>query len=322
MAILVGSFTDKGREWFAKVLQGVLLDPDTLVSLRNVNPAIAGTESQGNQLITDTVVTTAFSTTGMAGGVDTVASAIGGIVAATGAAISDGETFVLKDGTVTTTFEFDKNSVVGVGNVAVPITDLDTASQVAVAIAEAINGSAQSIEATFASRTTGIDFFRIGEGGFKTLPSTEKVPIAPSDRNDKNGLEAGKGVKGDLTIDPDTAPAPDQIIVPSNGGGGSPGEPVVTDADANLFFAEKILNPADFDLTLVSGVYRLEVTCKLDLAEGNETYDSQGAATPNYFEIGIFAQEGGTRFMIGYTTFPVQTKVDSIALINKVVFEI
>lgn len=316
MAVILGVFTDKGREWFAKVLAGQQIVSDAFVVIRHSNL---------NMPISQQPITTSpspsFGVTGLTAGTSQTPG-IGGIGVPSGSIIGEGEFFIINDGSSMKTFEFDKDGSVTPGRVRVAITNAMTGAQVAMEVARAINNSGLSVRASFTTRTDGINFFRIGEGGFRILPSLEKVPIAASERKDKNGIQAGKGVKGDLTIDPDTALPEDQIVVPANGGGGTPGEPPVPDRDVAFFFAQKELVPSDFSITLVSGVYRLEVTCKLELTEANERYDSQGGGNPDFFEIGVFAQENTERFMIGYGTFPRQTKTNGISLINKVVFEV
>lgn len=315
MAVILGVFTDKGREWFAKILAGQQLVADAFVLIRH--------NSLGQPPADESIETSPsahFSVTGITAGTP-YTPGIGGIGVPNGAVIGDGEYFKISIVEPNTFFEFDKNGVVTPGRVPVPITDAMTAPQVAVEVIRAINASGLPITASFTTRTDGINFFRIGEGGFRVLPSLEKVPIAASERKDKNGIQAGKGVKGDLTIDPDD-PSSEKIIVPADGGGGSAGEPVVPDRDLSLFFAHKELAPSDMSITLVSGVYRLEVTCKLELNEANKRFNSQGGGNPDFFEIGVFAQEGTERYMIGYGTFPKQTKTNGISLINKVVFEV
>lgn len=311
MAVLVGSFTDKGREWLANVLGGKQFVADPVVILRNENNGAAG-----NTAIAETVANAGFVVNDFVGG--TVSTPpIGSIVAIAGSLVADGETFTLDDGTgnPTKTFEFDKDATVTAGNVTVAITDAMTDGQVAQAIVDAINsvGSLLTITAAFATRSAGGEFFRIGEGGFKILPSLDKVPIASSDRIDKNGVQAGKGAKGDLTVAPDTLPAEDQITV-------SAGE--VPDVNTAFFFAEKSFIPADITITQVSGVFRVEFNCTLNLADANARFISQGGGSPNFFEIGIYAREQGVIFMIGYVTFAVQMKVVTISLVNKVVFDI
>lgn len=310
MAVLVGTFTDKGREWFAKVLAGKLFNSDPMVFLRNDANGVAG-----NVLITDTVADTDFLVTGMANG-NASTPPTGTIWCIAGSFLVDGETFTIDDGVnPAKVFEFDKDGIVIPGNVAVPVTNLMSASDVAVAVSNAINlvGTGLAITATFVTRSAGIQFFRIGEGGFQILPSTEKVPIAASSRKDKNGIQAGRGVKGDLTVDPDLAPAEDQITVSNI---------QVPDVNTALFFAQKFLQPADVVVSLVSGVWKIEFSCTLGLPEANKRYNAQGAGSPIFFELGVYAQEGANLFMIGYVTFAGQTKVNTASLTNKVVFNI
>jgi hypothetical protein len=190
-----------------------------------------------------------------------------------------------------------------------------TAEQVAVAIVSAITGMSNvlQINAGFSTRTSGFAFFRIGEGGFQVLPTLDKVPIAAASRKNMNGIQAGHGVKGDLTLAPDVAPAPDQITVSTL---------IVPDTNTAFFFAEKNLRAADISLTVPSGVQRLAVTCTLALDDANARYVAQGGGSPNFYEIGIYAREGPNLFEIGYVTFPVQVKVNTLTLTNTVVFEV
>jgi len=162
--------------------------------------------------------------------------------------------------------------------------------------------------------TQGVLHFRIGEGGYAILPTLVKVPVNPSERIDKNGLVAGRGVKGDLTIDPDTAPPADKIDVSVLD---------VPDRNLSLFFAQKNLAPGDFTLSVdPSGVYRLEANCTLIMEEANKTFASQGGVAPKFFEIGLFADSGSSSVMVAYGTFGQETKDPAFSLINKVIFEV
>jgi hypothetical protein len=310
MAVLLGTFTDKGREWFAKVMAGIQLQPDSLVFLRNTINGVAG-----NVAITETVLNASFVVTGMSNGTAGT-PAIGTIRTIAGSLINDGEIFTLADGVnPVRTFEFDKNGSVTPGRAPVTITNLMTPEQVAVAIVEAVTDSANvlQINAGFTTRTAGFVFFRMGEGGFQVLPTLEKVPVAASTRKNMNGIQAGHGVKGDLTIAPDAAPLLDQITVSSLN---------VPDVNTNFFFVEKNLRSADIALTVLSGVEHLAVVCTLGLIEANVRYIAQGGGSPNFYEIGIYAREGTTLFEIGYVTFPLQVKVNTLTLTNTVVFEV
>lgn len=310
MAVLLGTFTDKGREWFAKVMGGLQLQPDSLVILRNTANGVAG-----NVVITETVLNASFVVNGMFGGAAGTPS-IGTIRAISGSLINDGETFVLSDGVnPVRTFEFDKNGSVTPSRQPVTITNLMTAEQVAVAIVEAVIASINvlQINAGFTTRTAGFAFFRMGEGGFQVLPTLEKVPVAASTRKNMNGIQAGHGVKGDLTIVPETAPLLDQITVSSL---------LVPDVNTSFFFVEKNLLSADIALTVLSGVEHLAVICTLGLSDANVRYVAQGGGSPNFYEIGIYAREGSTLFEIGYVTFPLQVKVNTLTLTNTVVFEV
>lgn len=310
MAVLLGTFTDKGREWFAKVMGAIQLQPDSLVLLRNASDGVAG-----NIVITTNVANANFIVNGMVMG--TVGTpAIGTIRAISGSLINDGEIFTLSDGVnPARVFEFDKNAVVTLGRMPVTIDNLMTPEQVAVTIVEAITDTVDvlQIKAGFSTRTAGFAFFRMGEGGFQVLPTLEKVPIAASSRKGLNGIQAGHGVKGDLTLAPDAAPGIDQITVSSL---------VVPDVNTNFFFVEKNLHAANIALTIVSGVEHLAITCTLSLNEANARYAAQGGGSPNLYEIGIYAREGTTLFEIGYVTFPLQVKVNTLTLTNIVLFEV
>lgn len=310
MAVLLGTFTDKGREWFAKVMGGIQLQSDSLVLLRNASDGAAG-----NLAITDTVVNAGFIATGMSNGT-TGTPSIGTIRAIGGSLLNDGEIFTLSDGVnPPRVFEFDNNGIVTPGRMPVTINNAMTAAQVAVAIVEAIVGASNvlALNAGFSTRTAGFAFFRMGEGGFQILPTLEKVPIAAVSRKAMNGIQAGHGVKGDLTLAPDAAPAQDQITVSTL---------VVPDAQSSYFFVEKNLRAAQISLTVVSGVERLAITCTLDASEANARYIAQGGGSPNFYEIGIYTREGTSLFEIGYVTFPLQVKVNTLTLTNIVVFEV
>ena len=78
--------------------------------------------------------------------------ASGTITTVAGASLVDTETFTLSDGVNTpTVFEFDSGGGVTVGNVAVPFTALDTATQVRDAIITAINGVGATLLITASS---------------------------------------------------------------------------------------------------------------------------------------------------------------------------
>jgi hypothetical protein len=82
--------------------------------------------------------------------IDGVAQAATGLITTVaGALLVDGETFTLDDGVnPPTVFEFDDNSNVTVGNIAVPFTALDTATQVRDAIIASVNGVGAGLEMT------------------------------------------------------------------------------------------------------------------------------------------------------------------------------
>ena len=160
----------------------------------------------------------------------------------------------------------------------------------------------------------GINFFRIGEGGYRVLPTLAKVPVDPRERITRNGLVAARGVKGDLTIDPDTA-APGDIISVSIS--------EVPDANTGLFFVQKDLIPADLVWTQPSAsLSRLEISCTLLPPEANKTFNSQGGLSPKLVEIGVFAVEGTDLFMVGYGTFAEQVKLVGQTMTNKVILDL
>ncbi len=133
----------------------------------------------GNVPISDTVADAGFVTTGMSGG-SSSAPATGTIKAIAGSLITDGETFTLSDGVnPSVVFEFDKDSSVTPGNVAVGITDLDTAEDVAEAILDAIDGvgATLQIDASFSVVSTGGNPLIDGDVGPKTVAVREGETI-------------------------------------------------------------------------------------------------------------------------------------------------
>jgi len=173
-------------------------------------------------------------------------------------------------------------------------------------------------------KTTPLYFYRVGEGGFQVLPSLQKIPIAPSSRIARDGLIAGVGLKdASLSlVNPDAAPAGDIVTITAA---------EVPDVDPLLFFAQKNIDPADMEIVLVSGVYKLTVTTTLELDESNKTFAAQGSHSPSFFEIGLFVRytvngsppiSTSPSMMIAYGTFPEEVKVNTTALINKAIFEI
>jgi hypothetical protein len=162
----------------------------------------------------------------------------------------------------------------------------------------------------------GVLYFRIGEGGFRVLPSFVKVPISPAERVGMNGLVAGKGIGGNLIIDPDLPPPRTINVLPTE----------VPDVDASLYFVEKVLTAGNIVVTQTGGVWKAEVTCTLLLTEANKTFNSQGGVNPHFFEIGLFASvlEGinNIHYMLAYGTFPEEIKTNAVQLINKVNLEV
>ncbi len=66
-----------------------------------------------------------------------------------GAAIGDGQRFTISDGTNIVVFEFDSNSFVTPGNVAIPFTSTTSLRDLATAVADAINNTALNVTAEF-----------------------------------------------------------------------------------------------------------------------------------------------------------------------------
>lgn len=104
----------------------------------------------GNVAITETVTDPGFKVFGMSTG-SAVSPARGSIIAISGAQLVDGETFTLNDGVnPPTTFEFDDNSIVTPGNIAVTFNAGMTPAIVRFVIQSAIN----SVGATLAITTS------------------------------------------------------------------------------------------------------------------------------------------------------------------------
>jgi hypothetical protein len=94
---------------------------------------------------------------GVAGGTAAVA-ATGRIETVEGAAISDGETFILNDGVnLATTFEYDSGGGVTPGNIAIAFTALESAATVATNTANAINGVVAGLAITAAASGTVVN---------------------------------------------------------------------------------------------------------------------------------------------------------------------
>jgi hypothetical protein len=191
-------------------------------------------------------------------------------------------------------------------------------------LARTLAGKDETLPVASQFKTSPLYFYRVGEGGYQTLPSLQKIPIAPSSRIDKNGIVAGKGLKdASLSLlNPDAAPPADIVVINAA---------EVPDVDQALFFAQKDIAPADMSITLVSGTYTLTVVTTLEMDEANKTFAAQGGASPNFFEIGLFVRytlDGSApiatspSMMIAYGTFSVETKINTNALINDVIFEI
>lgn len=66
-----------------------------------------------------------------------------------GAAIGDGQRFTISDGTNSVVFEFDSNAFVTSGNVAIPFTPTTSLRDLAMAVADAINGAGLNVTAEF-----------------------------------------------------------------------------------------------------------------------------------------------------------------------------
>lgn len=132
----------------------------TGVNSLTTDPAL-GTRVSGKQGTLDILIQTGAAVLAAAatGSITTVAGSelvdevgVGSIQAVSGAQLVDGETFTLNDGVhAVTVFEFDSNSSVAVGHVAVAFTSADSAATVKSAIIAAINGVAGTLAITASS---------------------------------------------------------------------------------------------------------------------------------------------------------------------------
>jgi cysteine-rich repeat protein len=103
-------------------------------------------------------------------------AATGSIIAISGTNLVDGETFTLNDGTQTATvFEFDSNSSVASGHVAVPIFLNSTATIVANAMRTAINGVAGTLLVTASGTGSTVSITNDQQGSFGNVAITETV---------------------------------------------------------------------------------------------------------------------------------------------------
>ena len=118
--------------------------------------------------------------------------------------------------------------------------------------------------------TTGIGFFRIGEGGFLEQAGGTRVPKDPDDGNGYSLLTTVEA-NVNLTVDP---------------------------GNAGLRYFEKVLTIADLSIEGTT-LSTLNVRCLVLQSEANATRD------PEFFEIGVFNPAG---VMIAYGTFPQETK--------------
>lgn len=103
-----------------------------------------------------------------------VAFADGSIFAIAGNLLVDGDFFTINDGTTTKSYEFDTNSSVTGGRVAVPITGVLTAGGVAQAIVTAITGGGQNITARQSNVgiSSEVSIMKNGGGALTTLTET------------------------------------------------------------------------------------------------------------------------------------------------------
>jgi len=93
------------------------------------------------------------------------------------AGVRDGETFTINDGLISAvTFEFDRDGSVGAGNVAINVSALATASQLATAVESAINASSLSVTANAVGGTVTLTHDIAGTVG--NNPVTETVADA------------------------------------------------------------------------------------------------------------------------------------------------
>lgn len=126
--------------------------------------------------------------------------------------------------------------------------------------------------------------FKIGEGGWVD-PGSGAVPRTPDDTLRRESAPLIQDL--DAIVDP-TRPLIDQRYP----------------ADS-LFTFEKDLDDTDFSFEAPS---TLRITCLLDFGEAN---DDGFGNDPEFWEIGIFCdhpEEAGEQLMIGYATFPKETK--------------
>lgn len=126
--------------------------------------------------------------------------------------------------------------------------------------------------------TTGITYFRIGEGGFIFAAGGQQVPRNPDDGSGYSDLSTVEATV-DITADP---------------------------ASTELRYFEKALTPGDF---ADDGDSDLIVTCFMDLTEGNGSPSPEN--DPKYFEIGLYT---ASNIMVAYGTFPATSKSDSTTI--------
>lgn len=121
-------------------------------------------------------------------------AATGSIVAVAEAAIADGDTFTLADGVnPAVTFEFDKDSNVTSGNVAIVLAGGETATQVRNLITAAINGATLDITASNSGAAT-TTLLNDALGVLGNQPITQTGPLTIS------GMAGGVDAYGQATV--------------------------------------------------------------------------------------------------------------------------
>ncbi len=71
--------------------------------------------------------------------------------------VQEGQTFTVSDGSQTLTFEIDFDNAITAGNVRVDISLANTAADVALAIFQAVSGSALAIRPTYTNGSTFVE---------------------------------------------------------------------------------------------------------------------------------------------------------------------
>jgi hypothetical protein len=102
------------------------------------------------------------------------------VPAAGGAALADGQNFIVSDGgNSPTTFEFNSIGGVAPGRIAVPFTAASTAAQVAVSIASAINGVAGTLLVSATARDGNVDLTGLSDLNLTNSPSLQRGNATP-----------------------------------------------------------------------------------------------------------------------------------------------